>query len=108
MAGSSDQWIAENLAGFEALYTGNDGVGMGDLMIALGQTDTHLEIIDSLAIAQSTADAFNMPLDEAIDEDPDGLQALHDDVKAVTDALKNDLATLLMLQIPTEAAGDND
>ena len=77
-------------------------------MIAVGQTDIHLDVLDSLDKAKATAQALQMPLNQALVDDPEGLQALHDDVKAVTDVLKGDLATLLMLQVPTEAAGDND
>ena len=108
IADSSHTWVVENLTGFESLYTGNDGVGMGELMIAVGQTDIHLDVLDSLDKAKATAQALQMPLNQALVDDPEGLQALHDDVKAVTDVLKGDLATLLMLQVPTEAAGDND
>jgi len=108
LAGSSHTWVAENLQGFSALYTGNDGTGLGELMIVVGQTDIHLDIMDALEAARTTAAALDMPLDQALQDHPEELQGLHDDVKAVTDVLKNDLATLLMLQIPTEAAGDND
>ena len=108
MAGGSDKWVAENLAGFEALYSGNDGIGLGDLLVEVGHAETHLNIMDALEVAKDTANGLEMSLDVAIEDDPEGLQDLHDDVKAVTDVLKNDLATLLMLQVPTEAAGDND
>jgi len=108
MAGNSHTWIGENLAGFYALYSGNGGKGIGDLLVSVGQTGIHLDISESLEGAETAANQLGMPLDQALEEDPEGLQALHDSVKAVTDVLKNDLATLLMLQIPSEAAGDND
>ncbi len=107
-AGRSHTWVAANLAGFRALYTGGEGGGMDDLMVAVGQTQIHLDILDALDAAEARAQAMDLPLEEALAVDPDGLQELHDKVKAVTDVLKNDLATLMMLEIPSEAAGDND
>jgi hypothetical protein len=77
-------------------------------MIAVGQTQIHLDLTDALAAAQAQSEALQVPLDQALSESPAQLQALHDGVKAVTDVLKNDLSTMLMLQIPTEASGDND
>ena len=84
---------------------------MGSELAAAGsqqQTETHLNIMDALEVAKDAANGLEMTLDVAIEDDPEGLQDLHDDVIAVTDVLKNDLATLLMLQVPSEAAGDND
>lgn len=108
LSGESHQHIAENLAGFEALYTGGEGAGLSDLMIAIGQTQIHLDLTEALSSSQTQATALGLPLDEALTDDPEQVQALHDGVKAVTDVLKNDLATMLMLQVPSEAAGDND
>jgi predicted lipoprotein len=108
LSGESHQHIAENLAGFEALYTGGEGAGLSELMIAIGQTQIHLDLTEALSSSQTQAAELGLPLDQALTDDPDQIQALHDAVKAVTDVLKNDLATMLMLQVPSEAAGDND
>jgi predicted lipoprotein len=108
LAEASHTWIEANLSGFQRLYTGGDGAGLDDLMIAVGQTQIHLDLTDALAAAQAQSEALQVPLDQALSESPAQLQALHDGVKAVTDVLKNDLSTMLMLQIPTEASGDND
>ena len=48
------------------------------------------------------------PLSVLVQESPEDVQALHDDVKAIADLLKGDLATVMVLEIPAEAAGDND
>ena len=55
-----------------------------------------------------SAENLEMSIDEAIQTDPDAVLAIHTALKEVTDILKGDLATVLSLQIPTEAAGDND
>jgi hypothetical protein len=107
-AGGSHTWVGENLTGFKALYTGNDGTGMSDLMVAIGETDIHLSLSEALDAAEVRAQAMDAPLEQALADSPDEVQALHDAVKAVTDVLKGDLATMLMLQLPSEAAGDHD
>lgn len=101
--------IAANLAGFRALYTGQDGAGVDDLLIELG----HGEVNDTMVSALNDADAAvaslgDAPLDELLVSDPEAVVAAYDAVRRVTDLLKGDVATLLALQIPAEAAGDND
>ena len=65
------------------------------------------EIGDALAHEQQN------PRDEAghdvaVVDDMDAVLALHAEVKDVTDLLKGELTTVLALQIPVEASGDND
>lgn len=101
--------IAANLAGFRALYTGQDGPGVDDLLVELG----HAEVNDGVIAALDGADAAvaalgDAPLAELLANEPERVLAAHDAVKVVTDLLKGDVATLLALQIPAEAAGDND
>ena len=45
---------------------------------------------------------------DALAADPSSLDASHEAVRKITDALKGDFATVLMLTIPSEAAGDAD
>ena len=47
-------------------------------------------------------------MNEAILAERGKIEALYEAVKAVTDLLKGDLAVVLSLVIPSEAAGDND
>lgn len=100
--------IEANLLGFESLFTGGAGFGLDDLLVEVGHGDLSEQILADLAAAQAAAAAITVPLDEAIEAQPADVQALHDAVKLVCDALKGDLATVLVLEIPAEAAGDND
>ena len=61
--------------------------------------------------ALDQADALrpaDTPIDLAGTEDPVDAEALYVAVKGVTDLLKGDLATVLVVTIPAEADGDND
>lgn len=100
--------ITANLEGFSALYRGGDGAGLDDLLVELGHEALDGQIRSALdaAIAQSTG--FDGTLVDALSTDPEAVEALYAAVKAVTDLLKSDLATVLVLQVPAEAAGDND
>ena len=101
--------IAANLAGFRALYTGQAGAGVDDLLIELGHAEVNDAVIAGLNDADAAVAALgDAPLAELIVSEPEKVLAAHDAVKVVTDLLKGDVATLLALQIPAEAAGDND
>ena len=72
---------------------------LGDLA---EQISTDLdEALDALA-------AIDGPLDQAIEDDYAQVEAFYEELRDVTSALKGDLATVLALKIPSEAAGDND
>lgn len=108
LSGTSHLWIASNLRGFQALFTGGAGTGMEDLMRALGHEAVADQVLAELAEALAAAEALEIPIDEAVERGEPAAVTLYDELKDVTDLLKGDLATLLALQIPAEAAGDND
>lgn len=98
--------IRSNLASIDALYMGADGVGFDDLLADRGHGDVDAAVVAALADARAAADAASVPLQDAMG-DP-AADALFDAVKALADLLEGDLATVLTLAIPDEAAGDND
>jgi predicted lipoprotein len=100
--------IEANLLGFQQLFTGNDGYGFDDLLVQLGHGDLSAQMLTDIDTAIALAGSLDMPLDDAIESRPDEIEALYNAVKAVTDALKGDLATVLVLEILAEATGDND
>lgn len=105
IAGGSHVWVAANLRSARALYTGGEGVGLDDLLVAAGAEALAAEVLTRLDAAGQAAPAVTAPFNAA---DPAQVQALYDVVKGVTDLLKGDVATHLALQVPAEAAGDND
>lgn len=100
--------VEANLRGFRALFTGGEGAGLDDLLVELGHADLSEQIVADTDTAIALAAGMEGDLDALIETEPDAVLALHDAVKAVTDALKGDLATVLAVEIPAEAAGDND
>ena len=105
LAGGSQTWLASNLSGFRALFTGGEGTGMDDLLAAVGREDLAREVIVALDDADAAVADLDAPLDTV---DAAKLTAAHTAVKTVADLLKSDVATVLTLQVPSEAAGDND
>lgn len=108
LAGGSNLWIAANLRGFRALYTGGAGAGMDDLLQSIDQGELDGRVLSALDAADTAAAALDQPIDVAAAGDPATAVALHDAIKVVTDLLKGEVATALTMQIPSEAAGDND
>ncbi|MEN0067509.1 MAG: imelysin family protein [Myxococcota bacterium] len=97
--------IGQNLAGFEALYR----AGMDDIVRdQLRRRELANAIDDALDEARGATSGVDGDLALLIETDRERVEALHAAVKSVTDLLKLDLATVLMLQIPREVAGDND
>ncbi len=108
LAGRSHTWIAVNLSAFRILWLGGDGAGFDDLLRATGQEDLADRMLAALDGADAAAAAVTVPLDAAVAADPAQVEALYVAVKVVTDLLRGDVATALFLEIPSEAAGDND
>ena len=107
-SGTSLAAIEANLLGFRLLFTGGEGGGFDDRLDAAGHADLGDEILSRTDAALDRVRGLQGPLSEAVTARPAEVQALHDEVKAVADLLKGDLATVMVLEIPSEAAGDND
>jgi predicted lipoprotein len=107
-SGISVMAVAANLRGFRTLFTGGEGVGIDDLLVELGHADLADRIMENTDNAIIVAEATPLPIHEGVTADLESIVALHAAVKEVTDLLKGDLVTVLSLQIPAEASGDND
>jgi predicted lipoprotein len=107
-SGGSVDWIDANLAGFELLFTGGEGTGMDDLLAGQGHEQLTEDVLAAVANAREVAQSRTLSLRQMVVDDPDAADELYDAVKGVTDLLKGDVATILVLEIPVEAAGDND
>lgn len=108
LAGGSHTWIAINLSAFRALWTGGEGAGFDELLRASDEAELADRMLAALDAADAAAAALDAPLDVVVADDPARVEAVYAAVKGVTDLLRGDVATALFLQIPDEAAGDND
>ena len=107
-SGSSIAAIQANLVGFVALFSGGEGTGLDDVLDELGHGDLSEQLLADADAALALAGDLEGPLDAAIVDRTAEVTALYDAIKEITDALKGDVATVLVLQVPAEAAGDND
>ena len=107
-SGEGAAFVAANLQGFQALFTGGEGAGLDDLLEDAGHADLSAQVLDAAATAEASALAIEQGLDAQIEQDPDSVEALYTQVDVVTDLLEGDVATVLTLTVPSEAAGDND
>jgi uncharacterized protein len=104
--------IRANLAALREAFTGTtargDGPGFDDFLVALGSAELATRMtanLDaSIALAASLPDSFLT----ALDQDYAKVVATHAAVRAFTDDLKSQFLTVLALEIPDDAATDND
>lgn len=108
LTGESVRWIAANLESALTLVEGDADTGFDALLADAGHEGVGVDLVDCLHRAVDTAEALTGPLDALIVDDAPRVQVLHDDIKVCTDIIRGDMATVLGLQIPSEAAGDND
>lgn len=112
-ANHSKENISANLAGFEMLFFGDtesgaEGVGFDDYLLAKGRGDVVTAVRDSVDRAREAIEAMPGTAAEALQDDYDSVVGAHTAVKVITDSLKQDVPSILNLEIPTEAGGDND
>jgi len=108
ISGHSLRWIEGNILGFLDLFTAGENYGFSDLLVDMGHADLADEIVAAGEGVLDALDPLDGPLNTLIVDDPARVQVLYDALKTLTDLIKGDLATVLTLQIPSEAAGDND
>ncbi len=109
----SKQHIRNNLVAFRKLFEGCGkdyaGLGFDDLLVAVGAGSLASDMKADVAAAIAAVDAFPYAsIDEGLAKDPAAVRKVHDAIKAITDALKNEFKSVLAFEIPATAAGDND
>jgi predicted lipoprotein len=111
-AGHSKENIVANLEGFQVLFLGAapgaDGLGYDDLLVDMGAADVSEDMAAAIEDAITATEAIPGTLREAIDANPDAVLAAHAAIRAITDILKSDFLSVLDLEAPDRAAGDND
>lgn len=108
LAGDSHVWLQVNVAAGRALFEGGAGYGLDDLLRDEGNGDLTDRVLAAFDAADAAAAALTVPVDEAAAGDPTPAVAVYDAVDGIVDLLEAEVAAVLVLQIPSEAAGDND
>lgn len=104
--------IRTNIEAFRETFTGgppgSTNLGFDDLLVQMGQGSVATDMIARTDAALAACDAVTGPLEAAVIDNPAQVQALYDALKGVSDLLKADFISVLGLQAPMGAAGDND
>lgn len=108
VSGHSKQNIRANLDGFRLVFTGGEGLGFDDFLVAVNAADLATQMLADVDAAIAAVDAIPGTLEEAVQNDRDAVVAAHTAVRVVTDNLKSQFLTVLALDIPDAVATDND
>lgn len=108
----SKQNLRNDLLGFRRLFEGCSGpaaLGFDDLLVASGASSLEARMKGEIAAALAALDSLpGATLEEALAKDPASGKRVYDAVKAICDDLKTEFVSILLLQIPDRAQGDND
>ncbi|NMH61525.1 imelysin family protein [Alteromonas ponticola] len=109
-ADHSLQNIIANLKALRTLFLGGDAANTGfdDFLTDVGDLDTAERLRADIDTAIAYAESLNGSFSTTLEDDPEQIEALHDDVKTVTDTMKTDFIESLSLELPATSAGDND
>lgn len=104
--------IRANLRALREAFSGTtaagDGPGFDDFLIAVGSAELAARMTASLDTAISLAASLPDSFLVALDQDYAKVLATHAAVRSFTDDLKSQFLTVLALEIPDDAATDND
>lgn len=109
----SKENLADNLTALEMLFLGKgedgvNGLGFDDWLVALEEGTLAATIEQDIAAAIATANGVPTTLKSSLETDVNSVNAVHTSIKQVTDQLKTDFIEKLQLELPSNAASDND
>ena len=111
-AEASKENVLANLIGFQILFLGaepgTDALGFDDLLVDMGASDVAADMAQATEAAISATEAVPGSFVEALEQDPASMEAAHSAIQVLTDLLKTDFVSVLELELPDRAAGDND
>ena len=81
---------------------------MYDLLVSIDEEALADSVLTKLDDADAAVATLSAGLNDTVRSDPEKVQEVYDAVKGVTDLVKIDIPAVLSLQVPSEAAGDND
>lgn len=104
--------IRKNLGALREAFTGTtataNGPGFDDFLIALGHAELAARMTASLDASIAQAAALPDSFLTALDQEYPKVVSTHAAVRSFTDDLKSQFLTVLALEIPDDAATDND
>lgn len=108
LSNGSNVWLHHNVIGVRDLYTGMEGAGFDDVLLLAGHDELSRSFTASLDEVEDAITDLQGPVNAELVDRPAAVDEMFEKVQAAADLLRGDIATALTLQIPNEAAGDND
>ncbi len=103
--------LLANLEAFKLVFNGgteSEAVGFDDMLDHVQASELKLQMLERIDHATSVVSGMTSPMNDLLTSDREALVTVHAAVKEVTDLLKNQMVTVLALEVPSEGAGDND
>ncbi len=101
--------VERNLEAFAAVFRGAEGrVGLEELLQRANAADLATRMNAAIDEALTQVRALSGDIPTLLADNPRALMALYDAVKGVTDLLKTEFISVLDLELPSRAEGDND
>ena len=100
--------VVANLRGFRLVFTGGEGRGFDDLLAERGADELTTQILEAIDAAETTLESVEGDVPTALMRDPAALDDSYAAIKVITDLLKTQFITVLDLELPMRAEGDND
>lgn len=104
--------VRVNLDAFVDLYHGGPdadaGVGFDDLLDAVGQSELRADMEQRIVEAEQAVVRVEAALERLLSEQPEVVVEVHDQLKLLLDLFKTQFVSVLDLDIPQRAEGDND
>ena len=104
----STEFLVANLQGVQTILNGVESGGLKQVLITTGETEMAFELdelVDGLIVE---LEKIEVPLSTVMDQNPERLDTIDNNLSALTTLLKWDVATVLQMEIPQQSAGDND
>ncbi len=111
-AGLSKEHIVANLEGFRRIFAGGDPdgatVGLDDLLESMGQGELATRLDAELIAAAAAVQDLQGTLLEAVTNAPQSVLAAYDVVRIPIQTFRTEVLSVLDLELPQRAEGDND
>ncbi len=111
-ADHSKEHILANVIAFRQIYHGGDvegdGIGFDDLLIEAGAEDLNTEMTTKLAQAQEAIEAIEGTMAQALADNPEQVVEAYNLLQDAMTLFKTQFLSILDLELPQRAEGDND
>ncbi len=105
--------LRNNMLGFRKIFTGcgpqNEGLGFDDYLDAMGAGNIGANIDrTSQAVLEAIDGIEESSLLDALNDDPESVQAVLEQIRALSNLLRTEFLVALNLELPQMVQGDND